>query len=179
MRGARVPLPSGSPAFWTHPPGEARPGWCNRAEGHGAWRAGRQEIDTTGPDRCPPPPCQSPFTPSTATERKHRMKKGDAPQSEEEWWNKMIHWPEGEVCVSVCVRTHPCFSTSVWTTARRTMGQGHGKTLLWITLKQAKELGLIYERISTIYLKICNVCAAWQGKKGAATVKECLCSTLL
>lgn len=136
-------------------------------------------IDTTGPDRCPPPPCQSPFTPSTATERKHRMKKGDAPQSEEEWWNKMIHWPEGEVCVSVCVRTHPCFSTSVWTTARRTMGQGHGKTLLWITLKQAKELGLIYERISTIYLKICNVCAAWQGKKGAATVKECLCSTLL
>lgn len=48
-----------------------------------------------------------------------------------------------------------------------------------MALKQAEELGLIYECISTIHLKICNVCAAWQEKKGEGNVKECFYSTLL
>lgn len=44
-------------------------------------------------------------------------------------------------------------------------GQGQRKIFFRIALKQAEELGLIYECISTIHLKICNVCAAWQEKK--------------
>lgn len=44
-------------------------------------------------------------------------------------------------------------------------GQGQRKIFFRIAFKQAEELGLIYECISTIHLKICNVCAAWQEKK--------------
>lgn len=44
-------------------------------------------------------------------------------------------------------------------------GQGQRKIFFRIALKQAEELGLIYECISTIHLKICNVCAVWQEKK--------------
>jgi len=44
-------------------------------------------------------------------------------------------------------------------------GQGERKIFFRIALKQAEELGLIYECISTIHLKICNVCTAWQEKK--------------
>lgn len=57
--------------------------------------------------------------------------------------------------------------------------QGQKKIFFRIAPKQAVELGLIYECIFTIYLKMCNVSAAWQEKRGEGNVKECFYSTLL
>lgn len=64
-------------------------------------------------------------------------------------------------CVNLCLRgIIRC--TSPW---KDKHGQGQRKIFFRIAFKRAEELGLIYECISTIHLKICNVCAAWQEKK--------------
>jgi hypothetical protein len=58
------------------------------------------------------------------------------------------------------------------TVTGRTAGQGHGQTSPCISPPQAEELRLIYECISTIHLKICKVCAAWQEKKSKEERKK-------
>lgn len=64
-------------------------------------------------------------------------------------------------CVNLCL-CGIIRCTSPW---KDKHGQGQRKIFFRIAFKQAEELGLIYECISTIHLKICNVCAAWQEKK--------------
>ena len=174
--GLLSPPPTGSLAFWIRAPGEAD------ATGQRAWGLEARETGVSTQGRQVPLPQHSPTTPSMCKGKKASCEKEGCSTK----WGRMVKDDNTltlrrSACVCVCVRAHVYvyFRTNAWTITGRTVGQGHEKIFLWISLQQAKELGLIYECIPTIYLKICNVCAAWLGKKGAATVKECFCSTLL
>lgn len=150
------PFPTCPPAIWVHRRADWLPGRQEQTRGE-EWKGEQGALGSPRPARLPLPP-------SRAADRRPWGGTGHCRTKRGRWrveW--MMRWPSESrlLCVRMCTRVHTCgFSTSAWTITGRTLGQGHGKTLLWITLKRAEELGLIYECISTIYLKICNVCAA-------------------
>lgn len=74
---------------------------------------------------------------------------------------QFLLWTQKIFCVNLCL----CGIIRCICPWKDKHGQGQRKIFFRIALKQAEELGLIYECISTIHLKICNVCAAWQEKK--------------
>lgn len=87
--------------------------------------------------------------------------------------------------LSICIYVCACFCVFVLIIPcidyqyKDKQGQGQRETFFRIASEQAVKLGLIYEYIFTIYLKICNVSATGKEKRGEGNVKECFYSTLL